>query len=314
MGFFSRMLVPRSDRQVPKPLTMLTSGAHRRAVSSSPLVNRWLAAAAVVCLLASGCSAQDSKEASPAPSVGTFHPPRAAPRPHRDPATHHQAKQAKRKDHKHHRSGHARGHGLGVPPVDLPRPGLTPGDVLSYRAATVCRSGYASSVRNVPSSEKETVYVRYHDRHVPYAYEVDHLVSLELGGSNAITNLWPEPYTGRWNARAKDALENRLHRLVCAGSMTLRYAQFLEIRNWVGAYRTYIGGMPSPGRITRTTKPLRRSSPALGNGCEPGYSPCLPRVRDLNCADIPSGKRPVRVTGSDPYRLDANHDGYGCTS
>jgi hypothetical protein len=53
---------------------------------------------------------------------------------------------------------------------------------------------------------------------------------------------------------------------------------------------------------------------ATGAGCQAGYSPCLPRVADLNCADIPASKRPVRVTGSDPYGLDGNHDGWGCTS
>jgi hypothetical protein len=50
-----------------------------------------------------------------------------------------------------------------------------------------------------------------------------------------------------------------------------------------------------------------------GAGCEPG-SPCLPRGTDLNCADIPASKKPVRVTGRDPYRLDGNGDGWGCTS
>ena len=53
---------------------------------------------------------------------------------------------------------------------------------------------------------------------------------------------------------------------------------------------------------------------ASGSGCEPGYSPCLPRAADLNCADIPASKKPVRVTGADPYRLDGNGDGWGCTS
>jgi hypothetical protein len=48
--------------------------------------------------------------------------------------------------------------------------------------------------------------------------------------------------------------------------------------------------------------------------CEPGYSPCLPRVADLNCDEIPADKKPVRVTGSDPYRLDADHNGIGCQS
>src|SRR5262249_43174302 len=50
---------------------------------------------------------------------------------------------------------------------------------------------------------------------------------------------------------------------------------------------------------------------ATGSGCEPGYSPCLPRVADLNCTDIPASKKPVRVTGSDPYRLDGGGDGGG---
>lgn len=42
-----------------------------------------------------------------------------------------------------------------------------------------------------------------------------------------------------------------------------------------------------------------------------GYSPCLPIVADLDCGDI---NHPVQVTGSDPYRLDADGDGTGCDS
>ena len=49
-------------------------------------------------------------------------------------------------------------------------------------------------------------------------------------------------------------------------------------------------------------------------GCEPGYSPCLPRAEDLNCSDIPDSEKPIRVTGSDPYDLDRDGDGWGCTS
>ncbi len=47
--------------------------------------------------------------------------------------------------------------------------------------------------------------------------------------------------------------------------------------------------------------------------CQAGYSPCLPVVGDLDCADVRAlGKAPVRVTGSDPYRLDGDGDGFGC--
>ena len=41
--------------------------------------------------------------------------------------------------------------------------------------------------------------------------------------------------------------------------------------------------------------------------------PDLPVVGDLDCADIPASKKPVHVTGLDPYNLDGNGDGLGCT-
>jgi hypothetical protein len=54
-----------------------------------------------------------------------------------------------------------------------------------------------------------------------------------------------------------------------------------------------------------------------GAGCTPGYSPCLPPASDYDCAGG-GGNGPkyvygtVSVTGSDPYGLDADHDGIGC--
>jgi hypothetical protein len=74
--------------------------------------------------------------------------------------------------------------------------------------------GYAGSVRNVPGSLSRAVYLSYGIKaHKPHSYEIDHLISLELGGSNSQKNLWPEPYPG---AYSKDSLENALHRAVCA--------------------------------------------------------------------------------------------------
>jgi endonuclease YncB( thermonuclease family) len=51
---------------------------------------------------------------------------------------------------------------------------------------------------------------------------------------------------------------------------------------------------------------------ATGGRCAPGYAPCLPVVRDLDCNEIPDRLKPIRVTGSDPYRLDGDGDGLGC--
>jgi micrococcal nuclease len=60
-----------------------------------------------------------------------------------------------------------------------------------------------------------------------------------------------------------------------------------------------------------TIRPVVPSRPA--GKCHPSYSPCLPVVGDLNCADVRAlGADPVRVLGSDPYRLDGDGDGYGC--
>jgi hypothetical protein len=215
----------------------------------------------------------------------------------------------------------------GIPAVDVPNPTLTPGTVLTS-TARVCVSGYASSVRDVPDSEKEAVYSEYGVPHVPYQHEVDHLVSLELGGSNRITNLWPEPYAGRWGARTKDVLENRLHELVCSGQLSLTFAQHIEATNWVAAYKRYVGRTPAApsgsGSGGRSGSGGGSGSGVGGSGsggCTPGYSPCLVDHggADYDCygggGDGPFFTQPgvtYTVSGGDPYGLDGNGDGKAC--
>jgi endonuclease YncB( thermonuclease family) len=64
---------------------------------------------------------------------------------------------------------------------------------------------------------------------------------------------------------------------------------------------------------TITPAPAPAPPAPSGSGCHPSYSPCLPIVGDLDCADIRAlGVAPVRVLGSDPYRLDGDDDGLGC--
>ncbi len=74
---------------------------------------------------------------------------------------------------------------------------------------------------------------------------------------------------------------------------------------------------PQPRHTTRaprpTTQPAQPAQPA--QNCTPGYSPCLPPASDWDCGQLRAkGLTPVRVTGSDPYRLDADGDGTGCDS
>jgi endonuclease YncB( thermonuclease family) len=64
---------------------------------------------------------------------------------------------------------------------------------------------------------------------------------------------------------------------------------------------------PTPAPAPPVTPPSTPSS------CHPSYSSCLPIVGDLDCADIRAlGVAPVRILGSDPYRLDGDNDGWGC--
>src|SRR5947209_3629779 len=120
----------------------------------------------------------------------------------------------------------------------LPDSACTPGAIFpNATVQQICTSGYASSVRNVPSSEKDQVYAEY-GIHSHYAgqYEVDHLVSLELGGSNDIANLWPEAASPKPGFHEKDQVENYLHDQVCSGAMSLKDAQTQIATNWLAVY------------------------------------------------------------------------------
>jgi hypothetical protein len=71
-------------------------------------------------------------------------------------------------------------------------------------------------------------------------YQVDYLINPQLGGTAEPRNLWPEPSTTIvWNARAKDALERRLHQMVCSRSIGLNVAQRELATDWIAAYKMY---------------------------------------------------------------------------
>jgi len=102
-------------------------------------------------------------------------------------------------------------------------------------------SFHTSAIRNVPESVKFAVESEYGLRpgHYGRTLEIDHIVSLELGGSNDIANLFPER-----DYQAKDRLENATHDLVCSGRMPLRVAQRAIASNWRALYRRVFGVAP----------------------------------------------------------------------
>jgi hypothetical protein len=133
----------------------------------------------------------------------------------------------------------------------VPDPKLTPGDTFDVTAQDVCTPGYARKVRDVPVEMKRQVYREYGiTSHGPGDYEIDHLISLELGGSNSIKNLWPESHrTSPWNAQVKDRLEDKLHELVCSGQLDLKTAQQAIASNWIEAYKKYVSPNPPSSRL-----------------------------------------------------------------
>jgi len=139
----------------------------------------------------------------------------------------------------------------------LPDPACSPGAVFaSATRAQICVSGYTARVRNVSETLKSSIYAAYGiASHAAGSYEVDHLVPLELGGSNARANLWPEraPGFGR-----KDSLENAYHDAVCSGTLSLATAQRRMARNW----RRYARAASSSALPTSRPEPRPTHAPS----------------------------------------------------
>ena len=134
----------------------------------------------------------------------------------------------------------------------LADPALTPGVARHLSRKAICSTKWGKDARHVTEAMKRDVFAKYglsgnddpacvadsRGRHC----EIDHLISRELGGADDEANLWPEPYgTEPWNAARKDRVENRLHKELCAGNISLSAAQ-LEIKtDWRVPYKRYFG-------------------------------------------------------------------------
>ncbi len=156
-----------------------------------------------------------------------------------------------------------------------PKPRLTPGATVPLTRADVCGGSVRQS--RVPTVLERQVFAEYGIANPrPDAYEVDYLITPELGGATSLGNLWPQPYHNTaWDARVKDQLEERLHAMVCNGEIDLATAQHDIATNWIAAYKKYF----------HTQKPLDGRPRAQNRQPEP-----RPGIRRLvRAADAASG-------------------------
>jgi len=98
-------------------------------------------------------------------------------------------------------------------------------------------------------------------------YEIDHLIPLCLGGSDDPSNLWPQPkrrIEATWNAEAKDRLEGKICKMVCAGQINeISTAQEDFASDWITAYQKYYKGrsIPPPPGPAPCTPPVGNELP-----------------------------------------------------
>ena len=133
----------------------------------------------------------------------------------------------------------------------LPDATCTPGATMAIDVSKICGTSTRGR-RHVHAAVHRQAFAEY-----GYAYpqpsgsfEVDHLIPLELGGDNAIANLWPEAAEPRPGFHEKDRVEDYLHERVCSGAMSLGEAQRLIATNWVAVWRVieHDGGAGEDGR------------------------------------------------------------------
>lgn len=129
-----------------------------------------------------------------------------------------------------------------LPPATTPG-AIDPGITQANIGETICRPGYARSVRPA-YAVTEPLKRRLMDQQHPGAamadYELDHLIPISIGGAPLdMRDLWLQPRLGQANAGDKNVLAYVLWRLVCEHRVPLETAQRAISRDWTKAYETY---------------------------------------------------------------------------
>jgi len=137
---------------------------------------------------------------------------------------------------------------FGASPAFAASGALSPAVTQATIGQTICMTGYTASIRPPTSftNALKTKQLRALGPSGPLsAFEEDHIVPLELGGApRDPANLQPVPIA---IARHDDVLETRLHKSVCAGTLTLAAAQAQILAAKAGEGASSASGTPTAG-------------------------------------------------------------------
>lgn len=124
----------------------------------------------------------------------------------------------------------------------LPDHDSTQGALIGLSVEEIC-STQTGPRRDVSTATKKQGFTEYGLSYPQPrgAYEVDHFIPLELGGSIDISTLWPEAANPTPGFHQKDREENYLHERVCsAKTVTLAEAQRTITADWLTYYNDKI--------------------------------------------------------------------------
>lgn len=122
----------------------------------------------------------------------------------------------------------------------LPSNTLTPGATAKVDEAKLCAPDFAPTP--LSDKKKQEALSNYGLGRNAGDHVVNFLIPQNLGGSDSVDNLWPMSPKGEFGADKKEQLDAKLHELVCSKQLKLGEAQKAERKDWVKAYRQYVGG------------------------------------------------------------------------
>lgn len=128
--------------------------------------------------------------------------------------------------------------------IAYPNPTLTPGVLALTDSAAVCQ--LPAQAAALAPAVQESVFVRYGlPFHDAKRFKVEGRYPRELGGSDSLSNLWPEPALPTPGFHEHEQAVAWLRREVCTGRYPLADAQRVMFKDWAEAYdRVQMGLWP----------------------------------------------------------------------